>query len=98
MSDNVQKAIEAACMEIGSPAEPADMRLARAAIIAYLRESMEPTDAQYKASLEFGLEHMKAHGVDSLSPFKDYPPLRSTTEGMFKAMRQAEIQGLEGEE
>jgi hypothetical protein len=46
----------------------------------------EPTTAQHIAAMEFALAHMKAHGVTSLSPFKDYPPLRETTAGMYRAM------------
>lgn len=46
----------------------------------------EPTTAQHIAAMEFALAHMRAHGVTSLSPFKDYPPLRETTAGMYRAM------------
>lgn len=49
----------------------------------------EPTTAMYKAALEFALAHMKEHGVDHLSPFEDYPPLRGTTFGMYRAMLAA---------
>jgi len=49
----------------------------------------EPSIAQHIAAMEFALGHMKAYGVDGLSPFKDYPPLRETTAGMYRAMLQA---------
>ncbi len=49
----------------------------------------EPTTKQHIAAMEFALAHMKAHGVTSLSPFKDYPPLRETTAGMYRAMLTA---------
>jgi len=47
---------------------------------------MQPTAEQHIAAMEFALEHMKSHGVTALSPFKDYPPLRETTAGMYRAM------------
>lgn len=50
---------------------------------------LEPTLAQHTAAMEFAIAHMKAHGVTSLSPFKDYPPLRETTAGMYRAMVSA---------
>lgn len=47
---------------------------------------VEPTTAQHIAAMEFALDHMKEHGVTALSPFSDYPPLRETTAGMYRAM------------
>lgn len=52
----------------------------------------EPSIAQHIAAMEFALGHMKAYGVDGLSPFKDYPPLRETTAGMYRAMISAASQ------
>jgi len=49
----------------------------------------EATDGMYKSALEFALIRMEEAGVDGLSPWKDYPPIRGTTEGMFAAMRDA---------
>ena len=49
----------------------------------------EPTLEQHIAAMEFALAHMEAHGVTSLSPFEDYPPLRETTAGMYRAMLAA---------
>jgi hypothetical protein len=46
----------------------------------------EPTDAQVIAGLEWSLEWMRAHKVDGLSPFKDYPPVKDTIKGMYAAM------------
>lgn len=46
----------------------------------------EPTDRQVAAALEWALDWMKQHGVDGLSPFKDYPPVAETTRGMYRAM------------
>lgn len=47
----------------------------------------EATESMYEGALEFALQRMEAAGVDGLSPWKDYPPIRGTTEGMFAAMR-----------
>lgn len=45
-----------------------------------------PTDAQIIAALEWSLEWMRKHGVDGLSPFKDYPPVKETIRGMYQVM------------
>jgi hypothetical protein len=58
---------------------------ARAAIAA-LRD---PSIGQHIAAMEFAMAHMKAYGVTALSPFEDYPPLRETTAGMYRAMIDA---------
>lgn len=47
---------------------------------------IEPTLAQHIAAMEFALAHMESYGVTALSPFTDYPPLRETTAGMYRAM------------
>lgn len=46
----------------------------------------EPTDVQIIAALEWSLEWMRIHNVDGLSPFKDYPPVKETIIGMYRAM------------
>lgn len=48
-----------------------------------------PTDAQTIPALEWSLEWMRAHNVDDLSPFKDYPPVKDTIKGMYAAMLAA---------
>jgi hypothetical protein len=49
----------------------------------------EPTDEMIVAALEWSLEWMRGHKVDGLSPFKDYPPVKETTAGMYRAMLAA---------
>lgn len=62
----------------------------RAALTAALSDQVvvpkEPTDAQIISALEWSLEWMRAHKVDGLSPFKDYPPVKDTIKGMYAAM------------
>jgi hypothetical protein len=52
----------------------------------------EPTDAMVIAAMEWALDWMKQNGVDGLSPFKDYPPVTETTQGMYRAMIAARPQ------
>jgi hypothetical protein len=52
----------------------------------YMLVPKEPTDAQVTNALYWALEWMRQHKVDGLSPFKDYPPVKDTTRGMYRAM------------
>lgn len=57
----------------------------------------EATDAQIISALEWSLEWMRAHNVDGLSPFKDYPPVKDTIKGMYACMIAAAPASTSGE-
>lgn len=87
--------------EDGCPINQREMSILVSVIIARLAElgrlvpegwvavPVEPTNAMIFSALEWGLQHMKAHGVDGLSPWQDFPPPGATAVGMFTAMLNA---------
>jgi hypothetical protein len=50
---------------------------------------VEPTGYMLAAGLRESLAIMKEHGVDGLSPFKDYPSPTEVTRRVYKAMIDA---------
>lgn len=49
----------------------------------------EPTALMLAEGLRESIAVMKEHGVDGLSPFKDYPSPTEVTRRVYKAMIQA---------
>lgn len=52
----------------------------------YVIVPKEPTDQMTASALEESLRIMKEHGVDGLSPFKDYPSPIETTRRVYRVM------------